>query len=147
MNQNLNARQYNPRIAAKYQEVIKPPVIQIQLTRRWQFKPRTIRPFLAWGFALFLTARLLIIPLAEGVYSYVVKTQEIKDFKNQYEMMKQKITEMTKTRDYMKSPAYIEERGHQIGMIKSNESKMVVVDSPDGVEIKTKPKKRVEIGD
>lgn len=120
---------------------------QIILKRKWRFKPRSIGPFLAWGFVLFLSAKILLIPLVEGIYSYVVKTQEVNELRNQYQSMRRKIAEMRKQRDYMKTPAYIEVRGHQIGLIKSNESKMVVVDSPAGTEVKKRPKKQVEIGD
>ena len=136
-----NARQLGTGASAKL------PEREITLKRKWQFRPRSIRPLLAWGFVLFVGAKLLVIPLAEGVYGYVVKTQEVRDLRNQYKVMKRKIADMSKLRDYMKTPAYIEERGHQIGLIKSNESKMVVMDAAGGAEIKKKSKKQVEIGD
>ena len=120
---------------------------QITLRRKWHFKPRSIGPFLAWGFVLFISAKILLIPLVEGIYSYVAKTQEVNDLKAQHLSMRHKIEEMKKQRDYMKTAAYIEVRGHQIGLIKSNESKMVVVDSPAGTEVKKRPKKQVEIRD
>jgi hypothetical protein len=137
--QSSNARQFGASQPAKAIER------QITLKRKWQFKPRSIGPFLAWGFVLFLSAKILLIPLVEGIYSYVVKTQEINELKVQHRSMYRKIAEMKKQRDYMKTPAYIEIRGHQIGLIKSNESKMVVVDSPEGTEVKKRPKKQVEI--
>ncbi len=139
MIQSSNTRQYGANPSAKV------PEREITLKRKWQFKPRSMGPFLAWGFVLFLSAKILLIPLAEGVYCYVVKTQEVKDLKTQHHNLQQKIAEMEKQRDYMKTPAYIEIRGHQIGLIKSNESKMMVVDSPGGAEVKKKPKKQVEI--
>ncbi len=147
MIQSTSARKYATPVYESNRVPVRRPELQIELKRRWQFKPRSIVPFLVWGFVIFLGARLLIIPLIEGVYNYVVKTQEVGELKGQYAVMKQRITEMTKARDYMKTPAYIEERGHQIGLIKSNESKMVVVDSPGGMEIKAKTRKNVEIGD
>lgn len=139
MIQSSNARQFGASQSAKV------PERQITLKRKWQFKPRSIGPFLAWGFVLFLSAKILLIPLAEGVYSYIVKTQEIKELKVQHQNMRRKIATMKKQRDYMKTSAYIEVRGHQIGLIKSNESKMMVVDSPGGAEVKKRPKKQVEI--
>lgn len=96
---------------------------------------------------LFLSAKIVLIPLVEGVYNYVVKTQEVKELKIQHQNMRRKIAEMKKQRDYMKTPAYIEVRGHQIGLIKSNESKMMVVDSPGGAELQKRPRKQVEIRD
>lgn len=139
MIQSSNARQFEAGQPARVHER------QITLRRKWQFKPRSIGPFLAWSFVLFLSAKILLIPLVEGVYSYVVKTQEVKELKDQHQSIRYKIAKMKKQRDYMKTPAYIEVRGHQIGLIKSNESKMVVVDSPDGTEVKKRPKKQVEI--
>lgn len=94
-----------------------------------------------------MSAKILLIPLVEGIYGYVVKTQEVNELRAQHQTMRHKIAEMKKQRDYMKTPAYIELRGHQIGLIKSNESKMVVVDSPPGTEVKKRPKKQVEIRD
>jgi hypothetical protein len=137
--QSTNTRQLETGQPAKTMER------QITLKRKWHFKPRSIGPFLAWGFLLFLSAKILLIPLVEGIYSYVVKTQEVNDLKAQHQAIRYKIAEMKKQRDYMKTPAYIEIRGHQIGLIKSNESKMVVVDSPGGTEVKKRPKKQVEI--
>jgi hypothetical protein len=128
-------------------ESAKAPERQITLKRRWQFKPRSVGPFLVWGFMLFLSAKIVLIPLVEGVYNYVVKTQEVKELKIQHQNMRRKIAEMKKQRDYMKTPAYIEVRGHQIGLIKSNESKMMVVDSPGGAELQKRPRKQVEIRD
>lgn len=139
MIQSSNARQFGASQPAKALER------QIVLKRKWQFKPRSIGPFLAWGFVLFLSAKILLIPLVEGIYNYVVKTQEVNQLKVQHQIINRKIAEMKKQRDYMKTPAYIELRGHQIGLIKSNESKMVVVDSPEGTEVKKRPKKQVEI--
>lgn len=136
-------------LASKYdnQEPLKNSVRQVHLQQKWQFKPRSLWPFLAWGFILFLGARILVFPLAEAVYGYVVKTQELNDLKSLYASTQLKVAKMSKTRDFMKTPAYIEERGHQIGLIKSNESKMVVVDSPNGTDVKKRLGKKVEIGD
>ncbi|HEX7712834.1 MAG TPA: septum formation initiator family protein [Bacillota bacterium] len=115
--------------------------------KRWRFKPHSIGPYFLWGIVLFLGIRLLIVPLAEGVYDYITKTQELNNMRLQYQETQKQIAQLEKTRDFMKTPAYIEERAHQIGLIKSNESQMVVVDSPPGTVVKTQPRKKVEIGD
>lgn len=117
------------------------------MKRKWQFKPRSIKPIIAWGVVLFLGVKILLIPLADGVYGYVVQTREVQDLKVQYRDLQQKIAAMAKQRDYMRTPGYIEERGHQIGLIKSNEAKMVVMDSSGESQAVEKPKKQVEIGD
>ena len=123
------------------------PPREITLKRKWQFKPRSIKPIIAWGVVLFLGVKILLIPLADGVYGYVVQTREVQDLKVQYRDLQQKIAAMAKQRDYMRTPGYIEERGHQIGLIKSNEAKMVVMDSSGESQAVEKPKKQVEIGD
>lgn len=94
---------------------------------------------------LFLGIRLLIVPLAEGVYDYITKTQELNSMRLQYQQAQKQIAQLEKTRSYMKTPAYIEERAHRIGLIKSNESQMVVVDSPPGTVVKPQIPKKVEI--
>jgi cell division protein FtsB len=114
--------------------------------KKWHFRPRTFWPFVLWSFSIFLGVKLLLLPLTEGVYSYLNKAQQVKELKAEYKTMQEKLTAMRKLLDYMKTPAYIEEKGHQIGLIKSNEAPMVVVDSPDGASLKKEPRKDIEIG-
>ena len=118
--------------------------------KRWRFRPRSFWPFLLWGLSLFLGFRIIIIPLTEGVYNLFTKSQEIGELELQYQAKLKQISLMEKTRDYMITPSYVEERGHQIGLIKSNEAQMVVVE-PGGAELKSKifskTQKKLEIGD
>lgn len=97
---------------------------------RWRFKPRSIGSLLTWGLTLFVFCRLILFPFVEGVSIYFTKTRELSKLQSRYKVLNQQLLKLRQTRDYMRTDAYVEERGHQIGMIKSNESQMVIVDSP-----------------
>ena len=119
-----------------------------KVKRRWRFKPRSIWPFVSWGFLIFITCRLLLFPLTEGIYNYFFKTLEVNELKNQYHAMEKQLDMMHKNLAYMKTDSYVEERGHEMGYVKPNESQMVMVEpSNDGQKYQPKQKKRVEIGD
>lgn len=128
-------------------ELLRGPRTKKSKKVRWRFKPRSFWPVVFWGFSIFLGVKLLLLPLTEGVYNYINKTQQVKALEAEYNAIKEKLIAMKKLRDYMKTPAYIEEKGHQIGLIKSNEAPMLVVDSPDGVLPEKEPRKNIEIGD
>ena len=138
-----------------YQEdrrwVAEKPAAKISVqtvSKKWHFKPRSIWPFVMWGFALFIGFKITVLPLIEGVYNYVASVSEINQLKTQYTTMQKQLSAMKKKRDYMKTPSYVEERAHEIGLVKPEESQMVVMDGvPDGTKIiKKSPKKNVEIG-
>ena len=115
---------------------------------RWRFKPKSIWPLLFLGLALFIFIKLLVVPLTEGIFNCVSKTNELNELKAKYQTLNQQYVSMRKTRDYMLTPAFIEEKGHQIGMVKANEAQMMVVESPNEYSLNMIPKrkKKVEIG-
>lgn len=97
---------------------------------RWRFKPRSLGMLLLVGVTLFAFCWIILIPFVEGISIYFSKTRELSKLQTRYKVLNQQLIKLRQTRDYMKTNAYVEERGHQIGMIKSNESQMVVVDPP-----------------
>lgn len=117
---------------------------------RWRFKPKSAWPFFTWLLVVFVLLKVLLMPLAEGVYRYTVKTKELNALKQEYQTLSSQLVTMNKARNYMMTPAYIEERGHQIGMVKANETQMVVIDAAEDEDISAliaARKKPVEIGD
>lgn len=142
----VNVRTAHKQEMVDREEYRKKPV---KVKSRWRFRPRSIGPFITWGVALFLMAKIVFIPLTEGVYKYFAKSGEIKELKSQYQTLKKQLGTMRKLFNHMNTNAYIEERGHQIGLIKPNEEQMIVVEpSADGTVIdKRPPKRNVEIGD
>ncbi len=96
--------------------------------KKWHFRPRSIWPFVMWGLALFAGLKITVIPLVEGVYYYIASTSEIHQLKNQYATMQKQLGAIRKKRDYMKTPSYVEERAHEIGLVKSEESQMIVAE-------------------
>lgn len=99
---------------------------------RWRFKPRSVWNLFTWAVVLFLVCRIVIFPFIEGVTNYLLKTKELTELKLRYKDQNKQLTALKKTRDYMQTHAYVEERGHQMGMVKPNESRIEVVDSLDG---------------
>ncbi|HBF39490.1 MAG TPA: hypothetical protein DDW50_19495, partial [Firmicutes bacterium] len=93
-----------------------------KVTQKWRFRPRSIWPFVMWGFVLFAGLKITVIPLIEGIYYYVASTSEIHQLKNQYSTMQKQLGAIRKKCDYMKTPSYVEERAHEIGLVKSEES-------------------------
>jgi hypothetical protein len=103
-----------------------------KVTKKWHFRPRSIWPFVMWGLVLFAGLKITIIPLVEGIYYYIASTSEIHQLKNQYTNIQKQMGAIRKKRDYMKTPSYVEERAHEIGLVKSEESQMVVAEGvPD----------------
>jgi len=115
----------------------------------WRFKPKSVWPFVMWGLALFVLFRILLWPLTEGVFNYLSNARELHKLKIQYQLSGKDLAALQKTRDYMLTPSFIEEKGHQLGMVKANEVQMVVAQPNfDGFgDLTAKKKKRVEIGD
>jgi hypothetical protein len=97
---------------------------------KWRFKPRSFWIFFTWGVALFLVCRIVLFPFIEGISNYFSKEKELSRLQTKYAEMNRQMISLEKTRSHMRNPSYILERGHQIGMIKPNESQYVVVD-PD----------------
>jgi hypothetical protein len=125
----------------------KETVINARVRTRLRFKPRSIWPFLAWGFTLFIGIRILFLPLFEGMYHLVVKNQELNSLKVEHQRMSEQLVEMKQARDRMKTIAWVEEQSHKAGFIKINESPMLVIDT-SGEKLPEMPKKRNrEIGD
>jgi hypothetical protein len=118
------------------------------ISKKWRFKPRSIWPFVMWGLAIFAGLKITVIPLVEGIYNYAASTSEIHQLKSQYATMQKQIGDIQKKRDYMKTPSYVEERAHEIGLVKPDESQMVVMEGvADGNMLAKKSgKKKVEIG-
>lgn len=116
--------------------------------RRWRFKPRAFWSIALWGVIVFAGFRILIFPLAEGIYNFGVKNSEIRELQTQYHQMQKEMRTMKKTWNYMKTTAYVEEKAHQIGLIKPNESKVEVVESSsDGQTFKALPRINKIYGD
>jgi len=117
---------------------------------RWRFKPKSAMPLFVWALLIFVVFKILLFPLAEGIIRYTAKTKELNDLKQEYQALNRQVVTMTKARNYMMTPAYIEERGHQIGMVKANETQMVVIDAGKDEDISAliaARRKPVEIGD
>jgi hypothetical protein len=96
---------------------------------KWRFKPRALGSLITLGLLLFCAGRLVVVPLIEGVCHYSSKTRELAELQRRSQILQKRLIALEKTRTYMETDAYVEEKGHQIGMIKQNESQMVVVDS------------------
>lgn len=129
------------------------PTLKQKRKVKWRFKPKSFWPFFLWGLLLFAFCKILIIPLTEGLYNYFTKTNEIQALQEKYHSLEQQLETMNRTRDYMLTSAYVEERGHQIGMVRPNEMQMLVVESEtDEVMLNTQiiPRRKnrsIEIGD
>lgn len=147
MNNQVNLREDTPWVTTEPQRQISGKVIKTKVKTRLRFKPRSIWPFLAWGFTLFLGFRILFIPLVEGVYHLVVKSQELSALKSEHEKMSKQLVEMKKTKEHMKTIAWVEEQSHKAGFIKINESPMLVIDASGEGLPETPRKLNVEIGD
>ncbi len=113
-----------------------------KVNKKWHFRPRSIWPFVMWGLALFAGLKITVIPLVEGVYYYIASTSEIHQLKNQYGTMQKQLVAIRKKRDYMKTPSYVEEKAHEIGLVKSEESQMIVA---EGAVYGDKPSGKKEV--
>lgn len=122
-------------------------VVKTKVRTRLRFKPRSIWPFLAWGFTIFLGLRILFLPLVEGVYHLVVKSQELNALKAEHQRMSEQLAELKKARDQMKTIAWVEEQSHKAGFIKLNESPMLVIDASEEKFSEKRQKPNVEIND
>lgn len=96
------------------------------VTKKWRFKPRSIWPFVMWGLALFAGFKITVLPLVEGVFNYTTATNEIIQLRHQHSAMQKELNQMYKKRDYMKTPSYVEERAHELGLVKSGESQILL---------------------
>ncbi|HOJ78347.1 MAG TPA: hypothetical protein PLZ08_10950 [Bacillota bacterium] len=120
---------------------------------KWRFKPKSFWPFFLWGLLLFAFCKIVLIPLTEGLYNYFTKTNEIQALQAKYHSLERQLETMNRTRDYMLTSAYVEERGHQIGMVRPNETQMLVVESETNDALQNTqiiPRRRnrsIEIGD
>lgn len=131
-------------------EAVKPSsgkVINAKVKTRLRFKPRNFWPFLTWGFTLFLGFHILFLPLVEGVYLLVVKSQELNSLKAEHQRMSEQLVELKKARDQMKTIAWVEEQSHKAGFIKLNESPMLVIDASETGIMEMRQKQNVEIND
>jgi hypothetical protein len=96
------------------------------VTKKWRFKPRSIWPFVMWGLVLIAGFKITVLPLIEGIFNYAAATGEIIQLKNQHRNMQKDLDRMQKKRDYMKTLSYVEERAHELGMVKSGESQILL---------------------
>jgi hypothetical protein len=110
---------------------------------KWRFKPRPFGTLLAWGLMLFIAGRIVVVPFVEGVCQYCFKTQELAKLQQRSQILNKQLATLKKTRNYMQTDAYVEEKGHQIGMIKQNESQMVVV-NPNALKLKEDRNRRIK---
>ncbi len=147
MSNQAYLRKEIPRMPDKHQGQVPGKVIETKVKTRLRFKPRNMWPFLAWGFTLFLGFRILFIPLVEGVYHLMTKSQELSALKAEHEKMSKQLAEMKKTREHMKTIAWVEEQSHKAGFIKINESPMLVIDASSIGVSEIERKRNVEIGD
>ncbi len=147
MNNQAYLKKDTPSVSNGQSAQVPGRVVKTKVKTRLRFKPRSIWPFLAWGFTLFLGFRVLFIPLVEGVYHLVTKSQELSALKAEHDKMSKQLADMKKARDQMKTIAWVEEQSHKAGFIKINESPMLVIDS-SGEGLPDIPRSQnVEIGD
>jgi Septum formation initiator. len=112
---------------SKRQWVNEKPKTEIKIKKvstKWHFRPRSVWPFLMWGLVLFAGFKITVIPLIEGICNYVSSTSQIIQLKEQHRAMQKELGEMRKKRDYMKTPSYVEERAHELGLVRSGESQI-----------------------
>ncbi|TCL64713.1 hypothetical protein EDC14_101811 [Hydrogenispora ethanolica] len=77
-----------------------------------------------------------------------MKSQEIYDLRNKHHSLEQQLAQLKKERARMMTMSYVEERGHQIGLIKPNEEPMLVIDAQNGKSgVIPMTKKAVEVHD
>ncbi|MGE5606144.1 MAG: hypothetical protein ACM3YE_10710 [Bacteroidota bacterium] len=131
MNNQAYLKKDTPWMAEEHLAQVPGRVIKTKVKTRLRFKPRSFWPFLAWGFTIFLGFRILFLPLVEGVYHLVVKSQELNALKTEHQKMSEQLAEMKKARDQMKTIAWVEEQSHKAGFIKINESPMLVIDASE----------------
>jgi cell division protein FtsB len=108
---------------------------------KWRFKPRPVGKLFAWSLMIFIIGRMTVLPLLDGICNYFTKTKELAELQRRYQAQRQQMAVLKKNQNYMRTNAYVEEKGHQIGMIKPNESQMVVVDSSGGTLKADRPSK------
>lgn len=147
MNNQAYLRKDKPWISDEPQRQVPGKVPGTKVKTRLRFKPHNFWPFLAWGFTLFLGFRVLFIPLVEGVYHLVTKSQELNVLKAEHKKMLKQLAEMKKTKEHIKTIAWVEEQSHKAGFIKINESPMLVIDASNEEVSKMQRKQNVEIGD
>jgi cell division protein FtsB len=110
---------------------------------KWRFKPRLLAMLVVWGLLLFSVGRLVAIPLVAGVCQYWAKTRELATLQQRSQTLTKQLAVLRQTQKYMQTDAYVEEKGHQIGMIKENETQMIVVD-PETIKHYAETKKAGE---
>lgn len=147
MDNRAYLRKDTPWIPTEPSKQVHERALNTKVKTKLHFKPRSIWPFVAWGFTLFLGFRVLFIPLVEGVYHLVVKSQELSSLKSEHQKMSQQLAKMKKDRDKMKTIAWVEEQSHKAGFIKNNESPMLVIDTSEEGIRGTSRRRNVEIGD
>jgi len=147
MNNQAYLRKDAPLIPDGPQKQVPGNVSETKVKTRLRFKPHNMWPFLAWGFTLFLGFRILIIPVVEGVYHLVTKSQELNVLKAEHKKMSKQLAEMKKTKEHMKTIAWVEEQSHKAGFIKINESPMLVINASNEEVSEMQRKRNVEIGD
>lgn len=147
MNNQAYLKKDMPWMAEEEPAQVPGRVIKTKVKTRLRFKPRSFWPFLAWGFTIFLGFRILFLPLVEGVYHLVVKSQELNALKTEHQKMSEQLAEMKKARDQMKTIAWVEEQSHKAGFIKINESPMLVIDTSEEEFSEIRQKPNVEIND
>ncbi len=146
MNSSLNYSDTANRFARYQAPQVQRSAVRSQ--RRFRFRPRSFWPFLTWGFLLFMAFRVLFFPLMEGIYNYCLKTQEINQLQVTQQNLQQQLAQLKKVRKKMQTMSYVEERGHQIGLIKPNEEPLLVINSRTGRQGVLKMTKQVsEYGD
>ena len=96
------------------------------VTNKWYFRPRSIWPFVMWGLVLVAGFKITVLPLIEGIFNYAAATGEIVQLRNQHKTMQKDLERMQKKRDYMKTLSYVEERAHELGLVKSGESQILL---------------------
>jgi hypothetical protein len=147
MNNQANLRKDTLWTSTEPERLVREKVINTKVKTKLRFKPRSIWPFLAWGFILFLGFRILFLPLFEGMYHLIVKNQELNSLKAEHQRMSKQLAEMKQARDRMKTIAWVEEQSHKAGFIKINESPMLVIDTSGEELSEIRGKRNVEIGD
>ncbi len=98
---------------------------------KWRFQINSGSQLIMWTFLVFLGIKIIIFPLIEGLYNYYHKCNQYAALEKEYQAKLKQLAVLKKTKAYMKTNHFIEKRGHQLGLIKDNEMRMILIERQD----------------